>query len=81
MDRLLRLLGKRYKRSDSMSELREKAKSCKLYKMILSSIELHNYPDLSEINIFAEPLPLSIKAEPRETQATCMSRVFADLGM
>ncbi|KAI9779871.1 MAG: hypothetical protein M1839_007184 [Geoglossum umbratile] len=80
MDQSLRLIGRRCKLCDSLSELREKAKSCKIYMAILSSIEPYNSSDVSEINVFAERLFLSIEGEPTKTQATSMLRVFADLG-
>ena len=74
--------GKKYK--ICAAELRETAKFCKLYKMILSSIDLNSCQesqDMSEIYIFMEPLYLSIETEPSETRVTSLSRLLVNLGM
>jgi len=81
MQWLLRFLGKKSTLCNNMLELRERAESCKLYKMILSSIEQYNYPELNRIDVFAESLSLFIKADPTQTQPTSMARIFVSLGM
>jgi len=70
MDQVLRSLGKRYKLCDSLPELRESAKSCEAYELVLASIEQSNYPELSEIYVSAKRLFLSEKKAPREIQAS-----------
>ena len=80
MDRALRSPGKRYTLCDGWSELRERAKSCKTYMVVLSCLEPYNHLLLSRIKVFAKRVSLTIESESTRPRGTRLRRVFVDLG-
>jgi hypothetical protein len=70
-------LEQTFKLCNNLSELCERAKSCNFYKRVLSSVAPHYSTEVSEINIFAKPLSLSVEGEATEYSIPWMARLFA----
>jgi hypothetical protein len=80
LDGALQSLGERRKLCDSLSELRERAESCKIYTIMLSSLESVDCTQYTgEVHIFADRVSLSVETEPLPAEAAIIKRVIAEL--
>jgi hypothetical protein len=80
LDGIFQSLGKKQKLCESLSQLRQRAESCKIYMMILSSVESSDSSQyVGEVNIFADCISLSAETESLPAEATSAKKVVAEL--